>query len=64
MVDRPDTPEPDSHWRTAGDRIQTLLDSCATSGPAAHDRAQQLVREVVGLYGAGLQRIKIGRAHV
>jgi Fe-S cluster biogenesis protein NfuA/nitrite reductase/ring-hydroxylating ferredoxin subunit len=41
----------------AGDRIQTLLDSCAAGGAAAHERAQQLVREVVGLYGAGLERI-------
>jgi Fe-S cluster biogenesis protein NfuA/nitrite reductase/ring-hydroxylating ferredoxin subunit len=57
MADRPDTPENDTQWRTAGDRIQTLLDSCAASGAAAHERAQQLVREVVGLYGAGLERI-------
>jgi Fe-S cluster biogenesis protein NfuA/nitrite reductase/ring-hydroxylating ferredoxin subunit len=61
MADRPDKPagtaETDAQWRTAGDRIQTLLDSCAASGAAAHERAQQLVREVVGLYGAGLERI-------
>lgn len=57
MADRPDTPESDTQWRTAGDRIQTLLDSCAASGAAAAERAQQLVREIVGLYGAGLERI-------
>ena len=57
MADRPETPESDAQWRTAGDRIQTLLDSCAASGAAAYERAQQLVREVVGLYGAGLERI-------
>jgi Fe-S cluster biogenesis protein NfuA/nitrite reductase/ring-hydroxylating ferredoxin subunit len=57
MADRPETPENDAQWRTAGDRIQTLLDSCAASGAAAYERAQQLVREVVGLYGAGLERI-------
>jgi Fe-S cluster biogenesis protein NfuA/nitrite reductase/ring-hydroxylating ferredoxin subunit len=61
MSDRPTTssenPENDTQWRTAGDRIQTLLDSCAAGGPAALERAQQLVREVVGLYGAGLERI-------
>ncbi|MEB3984006.1 NifU family protein [Mycobacterium sp. 663a-19] len=61
MQDRPDqpagTPESDAQWRTAGDRIQTLLDSCAASGPGAYERAQELVREVVGLYGAGLERI-------
>ncbi len=50
-------PENDAQWRMAGDRIQTLLDSCAASGAAAYERAQQLVREVVDLYGAGLQRI-------
>jgi Fe-S cluster biogenesis protein NfuA/nitrite reductase/ring-hydroxylating ferredoxin subunit len=57
MADRPEAPENDTQWRTAGDRIQTLLDSCAAGGAAAHERAQQLVREVVGLYGAGLERI-------
>jgi Fe-S cluster biogenesis protein NfuA/nitrite reductase/ring-hydroxylating ferredoxin subunit len=54
---RPETSEEEGQWRTAGDRIQTLLDSCAASGAAAYERAQQLVREVVGLYGAGLERI-------
>jgi Fe-S cluster biogenesis protein NfuA/nitrite reductase/ring-hydroxylating ferredoxin subunit len=57
MADRPGTPERETQWRAAGDRIQTLLDSCAASGAAAHERAQELVREVVGLYGAGLERI-------
>ena len=59
MADRPENPENDAKWRTAGDRIQTLLDSCAASGAAAYERAQQLVREVVGLYGAGLERIML-----
>ncbi len=50
--------QPDgAQWRTAGDRIQTLLDACAAGGVAAHERAEQLVREVLGLYGAGLGRI-------
>src|SRR6201996_8900284 len=57
MADRPGTPESEAQWRAAGDRIQTLLDSCAAGGAAAYERAQQLVREVVGLYGAGLERI-------
>ncbi|HUH68576.1 MAG TPA: NifU family protein [Mycobacterium sp.] len=61
MADRPDEPAgtcgSEVQWRTAGDRIQTLLDSCAASGAAAYERARQLVREVVGLYGAGLERI-------
>ncbi|SPM43535.1 hypothetical protein MNAB215_5761 [Mycobacterium numidiamassiliense] len=63
MADRPTTPaelpDNDAQWRTAGDRIQTLLDSCATGGAVAYERAQQLVREVVGLYGAGLERIML-----
>jgi len=50
-------PGSDAQWRTAGDRIQTLLESCAAGGATAYERAQQLVREVVGLYGAGLERI-------
>lgn len=53
----PEAPDNETQWRAAGDRIQTLLDSCASNGAVAHERAQQLVREVVGLYGAGLQRI-------
>src|SRR6201998_3173044 len=61
MADRPEEPaetsESEGQWRTAGDRIQTLLDSGAAGGAAAYERAQQLVREVVGLYGAGLERI-------
>ncbi|HEX5257096.1 MAG TPA: NifU family protein [Mycobacterium sp.] len=57
MADRPEKSANDVQWREAGDRIQTLLDSCAAGGTAAYDRAQQLVREVVGLYGAGLERI-------
>jgi Fe-S cluster biogenesis protein NfuA/nitrite reductase/ring-hydroxylating ferredoxin subunit len=57
MADRPETPDREVQWRRAGDRIQTLLDSCAAGGAAAHERAQQLVREVAGLYGAGLERI-------
>ncbi|OBB36641.1 NifU family protein [Mycobacterium sp. 852002-51961_SCH5331710] len=47
----------DAQWRTAGDRIQALLDASAAGGPAAHERAVQLVGEVTDLYGAGLERI-------
>src|ERR1700749_2027316 len=61
MADRPEIPpkgsDAEREWRPADDRIQTLLDSCAASGAAAYERAQELVREVVGLYGAGLERI-------
>jgi Fe-S cluster biogenesis protein NfuA/nitrite reductase/ring-hydroxylating ferredoxin subunit len=44
-------------WRTAGDRIQVLLDASAAGGPVASERAEQLVREVVELYGAALSRV-------
>ncbi|KAA8957934.1 NifU family protein [Mycobacterium sp.] len=57
MADRPEEAAGDAHWRTAGDRIQTLLDATSTGGVAARERAEQLVREVVDLYGAGLARI-------
>ena len=57
MVDRPDALEEDALWRTAGDRIQTLLDASAAGGPVARERAEQLVREVTDLYGAGLERM-------
>jgi Fe-S cluster biogenesis protein NfuA/nitrite reductase/ring-hydroxylating ferredoxin subunit len=54
---RPDEPSEDSHWRTAGDRIQTLLDASAAGGAAARERAEQLVAEVTDLYGASLERV-------
>ena len=58
MADRPDELADDAQWRTAGDRIQTLLDASAAAGGAtAHERAEELVREVTDLYGAGLERI-------
>jgi Fe-S cluster biogenesis protein NfuA/nitrite reductase/ring-hydroxylating ferredoxin subunit len=59
MADRLESEEVEreAQWRTAGDRIQTLLDASAASGAVAHERAEQLVREVTDLYGAGLQRM-------
>jgi Fe-S cluster biogenesis protein NfuA/nitrite reductase/ring-hydroxylating ferredoxin subunit len=57
MADRPEELQGDAQWRSAGDRIQTLLDATAAGGTAARERAEQLVREVVELYGAGLSRI-------
>ncbi|MEZ0050561.1 Fe-S cluster biogenesis protein NfuA/nitrite reductase/ring-hydroxylating ferredoxin subunit [Mycobacterium sp. MAA66] len=47
----------DAHWRTAGDRIQTLLDASSASGPLARERAELLIGEVTDLYGAALQRV-------
>jgi Fe-S cluster biogenesis protein NfuA/nitrite reductase/ring-hydroxylating ferredoxin subunit len=40
-----------------GARIAALLDACAVAGPMAHQRAEELVRLVVDLYGAGLERL-------
>jgi Fe-S cluster biogenesis protein NfuA/nitrite reductase/ring-hydroxylating ferredoxin subunit len=47
----------DAQWRTAGERIQTLLDASLSGGAAARERAEHLVREVTDLYGAVLERV-------
>ncbi|GAB3234116.1 NifU family protein [Mycolicibacterium hippocampi] len=47
----------EAQWRTAGDRIQALLDASAAGGAAARERAEHLVREVTDLYGAALARL-------
>src|SRR6202011_5147345 len=59
MADRLQSGEVDeeAQWRTAGDRIQTLLDASASGGAVARERAEQLVREVTDLYGSGLERM-------
>jgi Fe-S cluster biogenesis protein NfuA/nitrite reductase/ring-hydroxylating ferredoxin subunit len=41
----------------AGERIELLLEASAAAGPVARERAEELVRTVVELYGAGLERI-------
>lgn len=46
-----------AEWRTAGERIEALLDAASAGGPVGRERAEQLVREVVGLYGAALGRM-------
>lgn len=43
--------------RQAGERIETLLDASSTGGAAARERAEDLVRQVTDLYGAGLAQI-------
>lgn len=43
--------------RTVGARIDVLIDASAAAGPVAHERAEELVRLVVDLYGAGLERL-------
>jgi Fe-S cluster biogenesis protein NfuA/nitrite reductase/ring-hydroxylating ferredoxin subunit len=40
-----------------GDRIERLLEASAATGPVARERADELVRLVVELYGAGLERV-------
>ncbi len=57
MADRPEELTGDAQWRSAGDRIQTLLDATSAGGAVARARAEQLVREVAELYGAGLSRV-------
>src|SRR5512145_2280042 len=60
MADRPyqsHEVDEDARWRTAGDRIQTLLDASAAGGAVARERAEQLIREVTDLYGAGIERM-------
>ena len=53
----PDESAADAQWRTAGDRIQALLDATSSGGAVARERAEQLVREITDLYGAGLERL-------
>jgi len=38
-------------------RIEALLEASSAGGPAARERAEELVRLVVELYGAGLERL-------
>lgn len=57
MAERQDGLSEDAQWRTAGDRIQSLLDATSAGGAAIRERAEQLVNEIVELYGAGLDRI-------
>ncbi len=43
--------------RATGERIDTLLDASASGGVVARERAEELVRLVADLYGAGLERV-------
>jgi Fe-S cluster biogenesis protein NfuA/nitrite reductase/ring-hydroxylating ferredoxin subunit len=51
-------PEPGGRvdLRATGERIDALLDSSAAGGIVARERAEELVRLVTDLYGAGLER--------
>ncbi len=42
---------------TTGERIELLLEASTAAGPVARERAEQLVRLVVELYGAGIERL-------
>jgi Fe-S cluster biogenesis protein NfuA len=48
-----DTP----NLRAVGERIEVLLEASAGHGALARERAEELVRLVTDLYGAGLERI-------
>lgn len=49
------TPTPDP--ATSGERIELLLEASSAAGPIVRERAEELVRLVVELYGAGLERV-------
>jgi len=46
-----------TRWRSAGDRIQILLDASAGSGTVVRERTEQLAAELTDLYGAALERM-------
>ena len=48
---------PEQQWQAAGARIESLIAASASAGPVARDRAEDLVRLVTDLYGAGLERL-------
>src|SRR3978361_160829 len=53
----PEALEDDTRWRTAGDRIQNLLDASAGSGPVGRERPAERGAELTELYGAALGRM-------
>lgn len=53
----PEALDDETRWRSAGDRIQTLLDASASSGTVVHERTQLLALELTDLYGAALARV-------
>ncbi len=57
----PRSPEGGPGLRATGERIDALIDALAAGGPAgahrARERAEELVRVVADLYGAGLERL-------
>ncbi|MGI8614062.1 MAG: NifU family protein [Nocardioidaceae bacterium] len=57
MADLEQTESPPLDLQAAGARIETLLDASASGGAVARERAEELVRLVADLYGAGLERV-------
>jgi Fe-S cluster biogenesis protein NfuA/nitrite reductase/ring-hydroxylating ferredoxin subunit len=53
----PEALDDEARWRSAGDRIQSLLDASAGSGTVVRERTEQLAAELTDLYGAALARI-------
>ncbi|AEV76075.1 thioredoxin-like protein [Mycolicibacterium rhodesiae NBB3] len=53
----PEALDDETRWRSAGDRIQTLLDASAGSGTVVRERTEQLAAELTDLYGAALERM-------
>jgi len=48
---------PEQDWQAAGERIDALIAASAAGGVVARERAEELVRLVADLYGAGLERL-------
>ena len=53
----PDASDASADLRATGDRINTLLEASSAGGVVARERAEELVRLVADLYGAGLERV-------
>jgi Fe-S cluster biogenesis protein NfuA/nitrite reductase/ring-hydroxylating ferredoxin subunit len=53
---RTEPQQPPADLRATGERIEALVDASAAGGPVARERAEELVRLVSNLYGAGLER--------
>ncbi len=51
------TDSPSDSLRATGERIDALLDASGSGGVVARERAEELVRLVADLYGAGIERI-------
>jgi Fe-S cluster biogenesis protein NfuA/nitrite reductase/ring-hydroxylating ferredoxin subunit len=51
------SPPSDAGWQSAGERIEKLLAASADTGTLDHEHAEELVRLVADLYGAGLARL-------